>query len=184
MVGQDARKVRRARSRAHYLHNRSSPTFPPMPRTCAIAVLVAGLFAGVVGCHSMAPQTTAFHARGWEDANDAKAHLEEYNHILLACVYEDHWEDRGPHSDSAYHCKATVVRVYKGDGRTAERVSFVEGLDYPAPTTWNSKAGGLVFLFINEHTNSEIGLDPGYFSDYDAELERLLQLLFPAGKSR
>lgn len=155
-----------------------------MHRLFAIVVILAGLLAGAVGCHSPAPDGVSFHHWGWEDAKDAKAHLDEYNHIFLACVYEDHWEDRSPHSYSFYHCKATVIRTYKGDWRTSERVSFVQGVDYRVPKAWNSNAGKLVFFFINEHTDTEIGADPGHFSNYDSKLERILEFLFAEPKSR
>jgi hypothetical protein len=136
---------------------------------------VALLVAAVV--HSAACRTSSgagldFHAWGWEDAKDARAQLEHYRHIVLACVFEDGWEDRGPHRYALYRFKATVVRVYKGDRRVSERVSFVHGLDDRAPAAPASNTGKLMFVFTNERR--EINLETGDFRDYDAELERVL----------
>ena len=97
----------------------------------------------------------------------------------MVCIYEDHWEDRGPHKYSLHHLKATVIRTYKGDWSIGERVAIVHGMDAPALTTSNGVAGYLKFVFTNEHTKAEVGLDTGDFANYDPELERVLQCVFP-----
>jgi len=107
-----------------------------------------------------------------------KSNLRDYNCVLLVCVYEDHWEDRGPSNYALHHFKATVVRTYKGNWRVAERVAFVHGVDAPAQTTANADVGRLMFLFTNEHTASEIGVDTGQFYGYDREGEREMQFMF------
>jgi hypothetical protein len=50
---------------------------------------------------------------GNADAKVLKSWLDKYTNVLMVCVYEHHWEDRGAYSLS--HSKGTVVRVYKGD---------------------------------------------------------------------
>jgi hypothetical protein len=140
---------------------------------------MAVLLAGSTGCRSTAPDAKSLLEWGWENARDAKAHLDCYKHIFVACIYEDHWEDRGPHEYSRYHFKATVARVYKGDWRVSERGSFVEGLDYPVPKVWNSNAGRLILVLTDKHTNGEIYLDTGDRFNYGPKLERVLQFLYP-----
>ena len=71
-----------------------------------------------------------------------------------------------------------MVRTYKGNWRVAERVAFVHGVDAPAQTTANADVGRLMFLFTNEHTASEIGVDTGQFYGYDREGEREMQFMF------
>ena len=148
------------------------------------AILLAGLLGGVVGCRSSDYNARVFHPWGREDAADFKARLDEYKHIFLVCIYEDHWEDRGPNRYSLHHYTGTVVRVYKGDWRVSERVSFVQGLDYRAPTNPVSSAGSLGFVFTSEHADSEIGLDTGDFTRYDAEYAPALDAVFSPRRSR
>lgn len=145
-----------------------------------LAIIIAGLVAGAVGCRSTATDTAAFHSFGWEDAKEAKFQLAYYKHILVVCIYEDHWEDGGPHRLTLHHYEGTVVRIYKGDWSVAERIEFAEALDYQVSVlTSNACAGRLVFIFANEHTNAEIGLDTGDMRDYDTDLERVLQFVYP-----
>jgi hypothetical protein len=141
-------------------------------------ILLVGLFAGTVGCHSPSFNAKVFHPWCWNDAREFKAHLDGFKHILMVCIYEDHWEDQGPNRYSLYHAKGTVVRVYKGDWHVSERISLVEGLDYPVPTNPPSAAGSLWFVFTREHTNAEICSDPGEFTGYDAEYLPALEFIF------
>ncbi len=142
------------------------------------AIVLVGLCISDAGCRSSSPEALHFHAWGWEDA---KAHLEHYKHILLACVFEDGWEDRGPNEYALYRFKGTVVRVYKGGWRVSERISLVHGLDYRVPAAPSSNAGELMFLFTNEHTDGEIHFDTGEFRDYDPDHESVLLSVYPPG---
>ena len=147
--------------------------------TTIAAVLLVVLLTTAVGCRSTAPAATSFHRWGWEDATDAKAHLHYYKHIFLACIYEDEWQDQGPRKYSLYRFKGTVVRTYKGDWHTSERIFFVHGIDSPVKADFTSNAGKLVFLFTDQHTNAEIGFETGTFCYYKPELERVIEFLFP-----
>ena len=122
-----------------------------------------------------------FRPWGWENAKHARQYLGEYKHVLVARVEECGWEDRGPHRLTPYHFKASVIRTYKGDWRVSERISFVHYVDAPAPAASSSNApsGDLVFIFTNEHTNSEIALDTGEWGAYSEELAPALEYLYP-----
>lgn len=143
------------------------------------APVIALLLALATGCRSSDYNARVFHPWGCEDAKDFKASVGRYKHIFVVCIYEDHWEDQGPSGPSLYHFKGTVVRVYKGDWCISEKAAFVEGLDYPAPTTWNGAAGSLRFVFTDQHADTEIVLDTGEFGRYDAEHEPALECLYP-----
>lgn len=141
------------------------------------------LFLGLLvfaGCASNR-HAALFHPWGWENAKDAYAHLDSYEHVLIARIDECSWEDRGPHRLTPYHFKATVVRSYKGDWRVSERISFVHYVDSPAPTTsaTNRSGGELVFIFSTSHTNAEIPLDTGEWGYFRDELAPGLARLFP-----
>src|SRR5207247_2348245 len=89
-----------------------SPSFVRMDKLRAI--ILSSLLAIGGGCRST--DSTAIYAHcPWGDEQETKARFDSYKHILLACIYEDHWEDQGPHKYSLHHFKATVVRSYKGD---------------------------------------------------------------------
>ena len=122
------------------------------------AMILAGLLGLVAGCRSTDSATVFSHTQ-WESATDAKSILNAYKHVLVVCIYEDHWEDRGPQSLALHHFKGTVVRSYRGDWSISERVATVHGVDAPALTTSNGIAGCLMFVFTNAHTDAEIGLD-------------------------
>jgi len=144
--------------------------------------IVAGFLVMVAGCRS-APPAADFHAGGWEDARDAKSHLEAYKHVFLACIYEDRWEDRGSGRPSLRHSKATVVRTYKGDWSVSERFAFVDYHDFPALTVSNEDVGSLVFIFTNQHTNTEMIVDAGDSGAYDAGVDRALQYVYGQDKT-
>ena len=144
--------------------------------------LVAGFLAVIVGCQS-APPAVDFHAGGWDDARDAKSHLDAYKHVFLACIYEDRWEDTGPGRLSLRHSKATVVKTYKGDWRVSDRFTFVDYHDFPALTVSNEDAGSLVFIFTNQHTNTETVVDAGDSGAYDAGIDRALQYVYGRDKT-
>ena len=145
--------------------------------------LLCGLLALSAGCHSSAYNARAFHHWGLDNAANARARWDGYTNIFMVCIYADHWEDRGPNRYSLHHEMGTVVKVFKGDWHISERISFVQGLDYPALLTTNKGAGELGFVFTNQHTNTELVLDTGEFSRYDPEYEPALDRLY-SQKSR
>lgn len=132
------------------------------------------------GCRSNKSDAEIFHAWGWENARHAKTHLDQFEHVLVAEVYESNWEDLGPHRLTPFHFKGTVVRSYKGDWKVSEKISFIHRVDAPAPTnTPGAVSNKLMFVFTNEHTNAEVGVDTGDFGTYDTEHARALDILFP-----
>ena len=143
------------------------------------AILIVGVLV-FAGC-SISRNAEVYHPWGWNDAADAKSHLDSYRYALIARVDECSWEDRGPHRLTPYHYKATVVRSYKGDWRPLEKISFVHFVDAPAPaaSTTNALGDNLVFVFLNEHTNAEIGLDPGEWGRFGDELAPALEEIYP-----
>lgn len=143
------------------------------------ALLGLGLLALSTGCHSSAYNARVFHPWGCDDAKGFKARLGEYKNVFMICIYEDRWEDRGPNEYALHHLKGTVVRVYKGEWRVSERIAFVQGLDDRAPVDPKSEAGRLGFVFTSEHKGTEIGLDTGEFTRYDADYVPALDYAFP-----
>ncbi len=133
----------------------------------------------VLGCRTTTLPPESFHVLFQENATDARAYLEPYKHVLLACIYEDNWQDNGPGKYSMYRFKATVVQSYKGDWQDSERIACVHGIDSPTDPNFKSNDGDLVFLFTNEHTDAEIGFETGTFLFYTPELARVIEYLFP-----
>lgn len=114
----------------------------------------------------------------------AKSHLDAYKHVFVACIYEDHWEDKGPGKYSMHHFKAMVVRTYKGDWNVSERGAFLHSMDAPASSVSNAHAGELVFVCTNEHKDTEVDLDAADWGSCNVELEYALQLVYPQRDSR
>ena len=143
------------------------------------ATIALGAALAFTGCH--APDSGAIFSDSiFGNASEAKGRLNEYKQILLVCVYEDHWEDQGYNKYSLHHFKATVVKSYKGDWKTSEKISFVHGADFPAPTSPHNQTGNLLFIFTNQHQPNEIGLETGDFLGYDPAIDRQISFLFPA----
>lgn len=145
---------------------------------------IFGLLVLSAGCHSDAYNARVFHPWGVDDAADAKAHWDGYSNIFMVCIYEDHWDDRGPDRYSLHHECGTVIKVYKGNWHISEKISFVQGLDYRAPMETNQDAGSLGFVFTNQHTNTEFVLGTGEFGGYDAEYELALDCVYPQKRGR
>lgn len=141
-------------------------------------ILLAGLFAGVVGCRSPDFNARVFQPWSCEDAREFRARVAGYKHVFMVCILEDHWEDRGPNLFALHHYTGTVVRVYNGDLRVSERVSFATALDDRAPQNPRSAAGKLAFLFTDQPTDIEIPLDTGEFYRYDAEFAAAFEYVF------
>jgi hypothetical protein len=139
---------------------------------------ISAMVALCAGCFSSEYNARVFHPWGCDGAKELKARLDEYTNILMVCIYEDHWEDRGPNRYALHHYKGTVVRVYKGDWRMSDRIAFVQGLDYRAPMNPATCVGYLAFLFTSEHTNSEIGLDTGDLTRCNAEYAPALDRIY------
>lgn len=156
----------------------SLPWSPAMMHNSTL-LLFFGLLALSAGCHSAAYNARVFRPWGMADVADAKARWNSYSNIFMVCIYEDYWQDQGPNRYSLHHRMGTVVKVYKGDWRISERISFVQGLDYPALMETNKGAGMLGFVFTNQHTNTELVLDTGEFNRYDSDYEPALDCLYP-----
>ena len=109
-----------------------------MHNFCVRFAVTILLLTVAAGCRSTPPASAFFLRLGQENAADAKAYLDSYKHILLACIYEDDWQDQGPGKYSLYRFKGTVVRTYKGDWQTSERIWFVHGIDSPVSLFQNS----------------------------------------------
>ena len=142
-------------------------------------ILFLGLLA--LGGFCSPREAALFRPWCWENAKHAREYLGEYRHVLVARVDEHSWEDLGPHRLTPHHFKATVVTTYKGDWRFSERISFVHHVDSPAPagSTTNGPTGDLMFIFTNEHTKNEIGLDTGEWGAFREELAPGLEYLYP-----
>ena len=142
------------------------------------ALLASGLLALAAGCHSPAYGSAVFHPWGCDNAAELRDQFQECRNVLMVCIYEDHWEDRGPNRYSLHHLKGTVVRAYKGDWRVSEQIALVQSLDDRAPANPPSAAGSLGFVFTSEHRDTEIGLDTGEFHRYDAEYAPALECAY------
>jgi len=140
-------------------------------------ILAVGFAFVITGCRSP-NAATSFGQSIWGDFGDTKTWLADYKQVFLVCVYEDGWEDQGPHKYSLHHFKGTVVRTFSGDWKATDRVAFVHGVDAPARTETNAFAGSLLFLFTNQRTNTEFGVDAGEFLSYDSRTERQWELVF------
>lgn len=147
-----------------------------MQKLCVI--LAAGLVVTGVGCRSADSNASLSHSERESIAN-LKSNLRHYKHVLLIRICGDHWEDRGPHEYSLHRFEASVVRVYKGNWSVSERIAFVHGVDAPARAAANTEVGALMFLFTNEHTTAEIGVDAGEFFRHDSAGERRMLFIFP-----
>ena len=147
-----------------------------MQKFLALFIAVLPLMSG---CSASDYNARVFHPWCCDNAKEFKARLDQYNNVLMVCIYEDRWEDRGPNRYSLHHYKGTVARTYKGVWRISERIAFVQGLDYRAPKTPNSCVGNLAFVFTSEHTSAEIGLDTGELWKYDAEYAPALEGIYP-----
>ena len=119
-----------------------------------------------------------FHALGFEDAKDARAHFESYKQVFTVRISEDRWEDRGTNKYAIHHFKATVAKNYKGDWRAGELIAFARVVDAPALTTTNAFAGSCMLVLTDEHANREIPLDRGDFLTCNTNLEQVLKAVF------
>jgi hypothetical protein len=113
----------------------------------------------------------------WEE--NTKPHLDSYKHILVISISGDHWEDGGPGRYWLHHFNANVTKAYKGDWKVGERIAIVHAVDAPSLTTSNAEVGSVKWVFTNQHTNSQIGLETGEFGNYGPYMERILQCVFP-----
>jgi hypothetical protein len=143
-----------------------------------VYMILVSMFLGIAGCRTTDRQS-AFTDCIFGDYANAQSRMEEYKNVIMVCVYEDSWEDKGPHEYALHRFKGTVVKVYKGDWSVCERVAFVHGVDSRAPAEKNRHAGDLMFVFTDYHGNEEFGVDAGDFLGYDPTLRSQMALLFP-----
>lgn len=142
------------------------------------AIFIIGLLACTC-CESK--QDALFRPWCKENAETGKAFFNTYEHVVLARITETSWEDLGPNHLTPRRSKGTVVKSYKGDWKPSEPISFVHWVDAPAPkgSTTNRTCDDLVFILTNDHTNSEIVLDTGDFTQFSEELVPALEYTFP-----
>jgi hypothetical protein len=140
-------------------------------------IALVAMLVTAVGCQrSVCNQ--AYSDWFWQDASGTKAHFDGYKHVLLVRVDEDHWVDGGKHRLSQHHYTGTVERAFKGDWKIAEPIAFVQGFDYSFTTNANLCAGEQLVLLMEEHTNSEIGIDTGDLLAYDGPFRQVMQCVF------
>jgi hypothetical protein len=138
---------------------------------------MAGLLATNSGCRESECERV-YKQSFWEDARGVKARMDSYTNILTIRVDESRGEDRGPNRLGVLHFKGTVVKSWKGDWKPSEKISFVHYVDYRvSSTTSNGSAGETLFVFANEHTNTEIALETGEFG-YSTNVEQVLRCFF------
>jgi hypothetical protein len=153
-----------------------------MTRTFGSIVLLSVL-TSIVGCRRAA--THSWYKddfRGGFTYAEAKECLQNYKHLMLVCITEDHVEDINPARASSWSrlCyKGTVVKTYKGDWAVGERVAFAYGLDSTVEKQSNRSVGELRFVFTDVHTNMVFGVENGEIERYTPETDRLLRSLFP-----
>ena len=140
------------------------------------AIAAAVLLFGLLSCHT--PE------RGWRAGGLKEDYTVDCKHFFLARIFEDHWEDKGPHQYAPHHFKATVVRSFKGSWKCPERVAFVHYVDSPASTVTNAAAGSLIYITTNKHTDAEITVDAGEFGNCYPELLDALERKYPEREGR
>jgi hypothetical protein len=150
------------------------------------SIVLLGVLTSIVGCR-MASKHSWYKDdfRGGFTYDEAKTCLEDYRHLMLVCITEDHVEDINPARTSSWSrlCyKGTVVKIYKGDWAVGERLALAYDLDYTAEKQSNRSVGELRFVFTDVHTNTEFGVGTGDFDRYTPEMDRLLRSLFPENK--
>ena len=142
-----------------------------------LVIVIAGLLTTGTSCRQI-DRDTVYKESFWEDAAGVKAHMDSYRHILSVRVDEDYGEDRGLDKESVLHFKGTVVKSWKGDWKVSEKISFVHWVDYRVTDTTTNKAPGYtLFVFTNEHTNTDIALETGDFG-YSTNVEQVLHCFF------
>jgi hypothetical protein len=141
--------------------------------------LHAAIFAGAMiatGCCSVGHERVP----RWGDIENLRLFCDNYEHVILVCVYEDYWERLPDFPPSVQHFKATVIRAYKGGMTCSERIAFGHGSDDDSPdVSVNRYAGELMYVFTNGTTQAEVGVGTGDFERYSREVEVALRVLFP-----
>src|ERR1041385_2438748 len=127
----------------------------------------------------------AFKHSPFGNAKESRRYLESYQNVLLVRVTENHAVDRGPNRLGILHFKGAVAKVYKGDWKVSEPISFVHYVDYqPSATVSNEAAGAYFFVFSDVHTNAEFEVETGDFTAFDAEMERMIDCVFAGTASK
>ena len=103
--------------------------------------------------------------------------LSDYPNVLLVCITSDHISYDPDYHGSIWWLSGTVARVYRGDWRMGEKITFAHGLDYTTPCVSNLNVGALMFVFTDVHTNEPFAVDTGDFERYSEQAENLFQSL-------
>jgi hypothetical protein len=137
-------------------------------------------------------QTTnapTWYSNDWRGASYEQATelLAEHTNVVLVRIVENHATDEDRLSNegkrlrnpwSVLHFQGMVVKSYKGDWRITERASFVHFLDSHRNAETNSSVGELMFVFTDEHTNTEFDVATGDFEPYQPSADRLFSFMF------
>ena len=142
------------------------------------------------GCRST--RSPAWYADDWRGFpfHEAREKLNDYGRVILVCITADHGERIEREVNGAktfaghlHHYTATVVKSYKGNCKTADRVAFVEGFcpcGGERPITTNTSVGNLVFLLVDGEVQAgaEFSVDPFDTEQYDPKTDRLFTRVF------
>jgi hypothetical protein len=123
-----------------------------------------------------------FHALGLDDAAEARKFFDTYKHVFVARISEDEWEDPGSQKYSFHHFTATVTKIYKGEWKPGEKVSFSHDVDAPALSASNTFVGSNMLLLTDRHTNQEVIFGAGDFFLVDTNVQEVLQRVFSDSK--
>ena len=140
-----------------------------MKTLSTMLIAVAALLSS--GCHSLKPAACLFGGT----VAETRAYLDEYDHVLLVCVFEDHVTEGEHPARSDLHFTSTVVHVYKGDWAISEKMSWTHDLDERIPLESNTHTGKLFFVFTDAHSDKEIFLDTGDWPRWSRTLAQQIE---------
>jgi len=108
--------------------------------------------------------------------SQTRAYLQHFDHVLLVCVTEDRVAPGDHPARSNLHFSGTVVRVYKGDWKVSDTLSWVHDLDSRIPVATNQHTGKLFFVFTNTHSEKEFFLDTGEWPRWSEDLATQIEM--------
>ncbi len=117
-------------------------------------------------------------------AENFRMYVSNAPHVLLVAVSEERIERRRPEYN-IIHRQATVIRSFKGDWKQGETVRFnvvFEGTPekFSGADTIHPAPAPRFVLFLDQHGEAEMALDPGLYWRYEPALEPLLNEIPPA----